>query len=230
MTNQKHTFAENGDIACPHCDLEVPLLNKGLYKLGASGAGIIVFEKLSPTKVRLLLTKRTALVGAGLGITGGGYIELGDIAAMDDFTIVDTAEGAYRENVEENLGFGELFTLESFLEAAQPMAQLQVSTPVTVHDKSGVHTTNFYGINSTTQTFEAIADLKGNDERSGDLIETILEIGDTRVSRSFPEMDVHLSINGGKPLVASDFYHRHELRAIASIGWHLQEDYLRRSV
>lgn len=218
---------KGGHLICPDCNFVIRnLLNAGAYKLGASGAGLVVYQVLSPTKVRLLLTQRATVVGRGLGITGGGYVELGDISNLRKGTIIDTAEEAYREVCQENLGFEKLFSLEDFLLRAQPIAQLQVSTPVTVHDKSGVHTTNYYGLHVTSANWDAISKLLGNEEREGSLIEALLETDGGQVSRVEPEKS--LSIRAAKPgcLQKEDFYHQHELRAISMIGWLLQEGYL----
>jgi hypothetical protein len=54
-------------------------LNTQEYKLAATGAGVIVCQQLDRYRFRALLSMRDASVGKGIGITGGGFVENGDI-------------------------------------------------------------------------------------------------------------------------------------------------------
>lgn len=187
------------------------------YKLVGSGAGVIVYQVLNATKIRLLLSVRSAVVGEGFGITGGGFVEAGQLLNTPLRTMVETASEAYREVDEENLKFASVITLEEFLHRAQPIAALHVHTG----DESMVHATNFSALCVTDAEWEAISTLDGSDERSGALREVIMTFS-TYLSRMQPETGVQLTCNG-EPVSVAAFYHHHELRAIAMIAWHHQQ-------
>ena len=84
------------------------------YKLVGSGAGVIVYQVLNATKIRLLLSVRSAVVGEGFGITGGGFVEAGQLLNTPLRTMVETASEAYREVDEENLNLPRSLRWRSF--------------------------------------------------------------------------------------------------------------------
>lgn len=191
--------------------------NTQLYKLVGSGAGVIVYQVLGTRKIRLLLSMRSGKVGVGYGITGGGYIEAAAIALLPLRTIIETATEAFREAFEENIGFSNVISLPVFLNRAQTVATLHVHTG----DESVVHATSFSAFGVNDDEWNALAALKGSDERSGALREVVMTF-DEGLSRESPEAGVALSFSGVL-IPVSAFYHQHELRAIAMIAWHHQQ-------
>lgn len=204
--------------------LTVVQLNTQRYKLAATGAGVILCRVIDDTTIELLLSVRSAVVGEGYGITGGGFVENGDIANLPKRTIVETVDEAWRENTEENIGFDVLFPRELFRTRAQCVASLHVNTG----DESVVHGTNFYAVAVTDSEWEAASLLSGSDERSGALRAVVMKITSPTLSRTEPEVGIQLS-TAGVDIPGESFYHQHEYRAIAMIAWHLQNGKLWRN-
>jgi hypothetical protein len=203
---------------------EVPKteLNTQLYKLAGTGAGVIVCQKKSRNGFRSLLSMRTSLVGIGLGITGGGFVENGAIFLYEKpGYIIETAAEAWRETREENPGFEEIVPLNEFVDRAQSISTLHVR----VDDENGVHSANFYALTVTDDEWNAIALLKGNDERDGMLIEVWCEFYGRTLYRQNAGASVRLATADGLTL-KSDFYHKHELLALGQIAWHVQQGFL----
>jgi hypothetical protein len=194
-----------------------PRPNTQRYKLAATGAGVILYRVVDEVTLELLLSVRSAVVGEGYGITGGGFVENGDIAKMPKRTIVETVDEAWRENTEENEGFEKLFPLELFRARAQGVASLHVNTG----DESVVHGTNFYAVRVTEAEWEEAVHLAGSDERSGALRQVAMKITLPELSRTEPEQGIQLSVDG-TAIPTTAFYHQHEYRAIAMIAWHHQ--------
>gem|GEM_PF-1529075 len=214
------------DTTCPHCQQvhTVDLLNTNKYKLAAAGTGLIVFREMVPSRLQFLLSMRAAIVGQGLGITGGGHVECGEVADLPTHTVIETALEAYRESKEENPGFDKLFDEDTFLERIQPVAQFMVSTD----DVNEVHSTNFSALRVSDSEWDQIAVLPESEERVGMLRWVDGYIPETgQVSRRYPEKAVKLhDIADDVWLSAENFFHQHELRAIAMIGYLHQKNRL----
>ena len=193
-----------------------PRLNTQRYKLAATGAGVILYRVVDDATIELLLSVRSAVVGEGYGITGGGFVENGDIAKLPKRSIIETIDEAWREAMEENRLFDLLFPLNLFRERAQCVASLHVNTG----DESVVHGTNFYAVAVTDAEWEKASRLSGSDERSGALRRVVMKITAPSLSRTEPEIGIQMSFNGED--ISAAFYHHHEVRAIAMIAWHLQ--------
>ena len=196
-------------------------LNTQEFKLAASGAGIIVCQRRSTHSFRALLSTRAASVGLGLGITGGGFVEIAEIFSQKHGYIIDTAEEAWREATEENVDFEKLFPLDEYLERVQSVSTMHVR----VNDVNGVHGTNFYALTVTDEEWEKALALPPGDERFGPLMEIWVDFTDKVVHRNRPEEAITLYMDDGKE-VESGFYHQHELRALGHIAWHIQQGYL----
>jgi hypothetical protein len=162
------------------------------------------------------LSIRAASVGPGLGITGGGFVEIGDIFAKPVGYLIETAAEAWRETKEENKNFERVFPLRTFLERAQSIATMHIR----VNDGNGVHGTNFFALTVTDAEWDAVAALEPGEERDGSLKEIWCNtIGP--VSRLNPEECINLSLPDGS-VCPYDFYHKHERRAFGHIAWHVQ--------
>jgi hypothetical protein len=164
---------------------------------------------------------RALSVGVGYGITGGGFVENGDIFKKKPGFVIETAEEAWRESCEENLGFGELFPLETFLERVQSVSTLHVR----VDDENGVHGTNYYVLTVTDDEWEKAASLAPGPERDGPLIEVWFTFEDVVLHRRDAEQHIDLVLPDGR-IAHSGFYHKHELRPLGQIAWHIQQGYL----
>jgi hypothetical protein len=193
-------------------------LNTQKYKLAATGAGVIICQQMNHCAFRALLAMRSSTVGSGFGITGGGFVENGEIfLKQKPGFIIETAAEAWRETNEENPGFEEIIPLDNFLNRVQSISTLHVR----VDDENGVHGTNFYAITVTDAEWEAIAALGGSDEREGALIEAWCEFYGLTLRRQDPETGIRLADPNGAYL-RGEFYHKHELRALGQIAWHVQ--------
>jgi hypothetical protein len=200
---------------------EIAPLNTQFYKLAATGAGLIVCQMRSKHSFRALLSNRQPIVGMGLGITGGGFVENGDIFKMKPGSIVETVIEAWRETREENLGFDNVFTADELVERAQPIASMHIR----IDDVNGVHGTNFYALSVTDEEWDSIASLPPGPERHGPLFEVWVDFNDKVIRRLEPEVGLTLRLDDGK-VCEGGFYHKHELRALGMIAWHIQEGYL----
>ncbi len=196
-------------------------LNTQRYKLAGTGAGVIICQQRSHHSFRALLSMRALSVGVGYGITGGGFVENQAIMLEKPGFVIETAEEAWRESKEENVGFDELFPLEAFLERAQSIATLHVR----VDDDSGVHGTNYYALTVTDEEWERAAALASGPERDGLLIEVWLCFERTVLHRRDAEKNIQLTLPDGR-VAHGGFYHQHELRALGQIAWHVQQGLL----
>ena len=209
-----------GAVAVAIAEFGKPRLNTQRYKLAATGAGVILYRVVDEVTIELLLSVRSAVVGEGYGITGGGFVENGNIAKLPKRSIIETIDEAWREAMEENRLFDLLFPLDLFRSRAQCVASLHVNTG----DESIVHGTNFYAVAVTDAEWEESSRLAGSDERSGALRQVVMKITSPKLSRTEPETGIQLLCNGLD--ISAAFYHHHEVRAIAMIAWHLQNEKL----
>ncbi|MEK7639273.1 MAG: hypothetical protein AAB388_03890 [Patescibacteria group bacterium] len=193
-------------------------LNRQDQKLAASGAGVIVFNQ-KDDYIKVLLARRSKKVGAGLGITGGGFAQCDEIDQQPVGTIIYTADEAYRETCEENAGFAEIISADDFLERAQPVTLIHVR----VADDNRVHVASFFALRVTDIEWDAMKQLRpgGDDERAGPLLESLVR-WDQNITRRQPERYVSIELVTGEVVGMADFWHKHEVRAIASIAWHAQ--------
>lgn len=191
------------------------------YMYAANGAGIIVCQQRSKHSFRALLSNRMPSVGMGLGITGGGYVDIVNVFEKPVGSIAETALDAQRESYEENLGFEQLFTEEELLCRAQPVASLLVRTA----DINKVHATNYYALAVTEEEWDKVAALPPGPERHGPLFEVWVDFTDQVIHRVTPEDGLTLRLDDGK-ICEGGFYHKHELRALGMIAWHIQQGYL----
>ena len=207
---------------------EVALLNTQEHKRAASGAGVVVFQLLDERVIRLLLSVRTKDVGPGFGITGGGYVKVNAIYGMLVGSIVQTADEAHLESLEENGGFEKVISADEFLERAQPITTILVRTP----DLNQVHDVTMYALCAKDDAeWEAIAvlppgvDIDGKVEREGPLLECIMT-WESDISRRTPEQAVSFAYADGSPLDVTGFFHKHEVHGIATIAWHAENERL----
>lgn len=195
--------------------------NTQKYKLAATGAGVIICQRRSDHSFRALLSMRALSVGVGYGITGGGFVENEDIMLEEFGFVVETAKEAWRESHEENIGFDTLFPFEEFLERAQSIATLHVRTD----DEGGVHGANYYALTVSDEEWEKAAVLEPGPERNGPLIEVWVCFEQTVLHRRDAEKHIQLMLPDGR-VAQGGFYHRHELRALGQIAWHVQQGLL----
>lgn len=183
------------------------MLNTQTHKLAAPGCGVIVYHRDDNGSITVLLSKRSAKAGVGYGITGGGFVECGDLMAKNIGTLLESADEAYREACEENPGFGDIITLAQFRERAQPLASFNVRTP----DSNGVHACTYFGLAVNKEEWDAITRLPPSDERDGELVAALL-IWTRNINRTKPED--YIVLHG-----AGDFFHAHEQRAFGMLAW-----------
>ena len=200
----------------------VKLLNQQQWKMAASGAGAIVCQ---PRKkgLRVLLSERAANVGQGRGITGGGFVECGDVLTKKVGTVIQTADEAFRECCQENGGFEKVISKDAFLERAQSVSSIHARTD----DLNEVHAATMYALVVNKREWKQFAalppgvDEHGKIEREGPLLEYFVRWYGT-IDRREPERYVSISDPSGRVLYTTDVFHPHEFHAIAMIAWHLQ--------
>jgi hypothetical protein len=198
------------------------------HKRAASGAGVVVFQPLGERTMRILLSLRSKDVGTGFGITGGGYVKVNVIYDMPIGAIVQTADEAHVESLEENGGFEKVISADEFLERTQPVCTILVRTP----DLNQVHDVTLYALcakdDAEWETFAALPpgiDAEGKIEREGPLLECILT-WEPDISRRTPEQSVSFAYADGQSLDVTGFFHKHEVHGIATIAWHAEKDRL----
>lgn len=170
-------------------------LNHQLFKMAAPGCGVIAFrDAANPGELEVILSQRAESVGAGLGITGGGFVECGDIYKEKVGFISLSADEAYRECVEENPGFENIISLEDFRERVQLVASFCVKAA----DVNGVHACTYFALRLTDEEWDKVMALPPSEERDGDLI----------------AKKVHYTQGGLRMYGDADFYHPHETLAL----------------
>lgn len=175
-------------------------LNHQHFKMAAPGCGVICFRGTeTPGVTEVILSERAAKVGAGLGITGGGFVECGEIDQQPVGFISLSAEEAYRECREENLGFEDIISLEDFCERAQLVSSFHVKAG----DVNRVHSCTYFALRLTDDEWAKVMALPPSDERKGALISAKLD---------------YVPVAGTRLEGASRFYHKHELRAFEDMA------------
>lgn len=131
-----------------------------------SGAQFYMWDGHSP-HMDVALTHRTAQVGKGYGITGGGFAEIKAFLTTDLGTIRSLAVEAYRE-LEEELGAKKLHAAipqEVFEAYAQPLDGSLIRTS----DTNQAHAPVYYAFPTTTDERMALSQLPETPERTGQL-------------------------------------------------------------
>ncbi|MEX0918010.1 MAG: hypothetical protein WDZ93_02550 [Candidatus Paceibacterota bacterium] len=198
-------------------------MNHQKFKLAAPGTGFIAYTRpyAEDRTLAVLLSNRTASVGAGFGITGGGFVECGDIDRSPVGSIVEAADEAWREGDEENVGFGQLVSSRIFFEEAQPIATLFTRTT----DINRVHSCTFFALRLQDRVWQQATRLSPGPERVGDLVIAILRWKKS-ITRRDPEKFITLQTQTGDEIHAGDFCHQHELRAFGALAWHAERNRL----
>lgn len=201
-------------------------LNPQNWKLAAPGAGVIVFRPRyypcpqgdvydeSMGAIDVLLSRRTAKVGKGYGITGGGFVECGALMQKPVGCISRAEAEAWREAVEENPGFEDIVPYDVFLERAQMLTSFAVRAA----DANGIHAASYLAFCATPAEYDAIASLPPSDEREGELVSVTLSV-EQNVRRAHAGEDVQFE---GKDA----FFHAHELEAFGQMVWLAQRNKL----
>lgn len=189
------------------------MLNHQNNKLAAPGAGIIAFTRTHLGEVKVLLSRRAESVGEGFGITGGGFVECGDVFSSPVGTVVPLTHEAYREGVEENPGFDKVISRDEFNRRARHLTSFAVRTD----DANGVHVATYYGLELDKGEFEKVAALPPSDERVGDLIVADLSWTSESLQASTPEAQINME-------GMDRFYHQHELYAFVALAKLLERD------
>ena len=194
------------------------------WQLVATGAGVIVYQLLTKRLMRVLLSIRTKDVGQGFGITGGGFVEAVKVDMLPIGSIVQTADEAHREANEENEGFAAVISADEFLQRAQPVGTFHVRTG----DANRVHGVNMFALRVVDDNeWESFARLEpgvdkdGKVERFGPLLEHFV-VWTPDITRREPEKAVTFVCPIGVTLPSGEFFHGHEVHAIASIAWHAE--------
>jgi hypothetical protein len=207
---------------------ELNPLNPQGWKMAAPGAGVIVCQLLGLREIRFLASLRAKSVGEGHGITGGGFVECNKLYKEPVGTIAQTADEAHREAREENADFDKVISVDEFLKRAQPIALFNVRTS----DLNGVHAVTMYSLcvkdDAEWERFvllEPGVDESGKIERIGPLLEYTMR-WTSDISLREPEKAVTFTGVDGEQLPFDCFFHAHEVRAIASIAWHAENERL----
>jgi len=200
-----------------NCECNNP--NPAGWKQAAPGSGAIAYQ-VKGNRVRVQLSMRTANVGAGYGITGGGFVECGEIDAMPVGSVVLTVDEAFRECCEENAGFENVIDKDSFMVRAQSVNPLASRAD----DINRVHLATMFALRVNDSEWNQIAalppglDAKGNPEREPGMHECWLD-WDGVIDPRDPEAFVRLTDANGKLIRKTDFCHPHEYFVITTLGW-----------
>ncbi len=184
------------------------MLNHQMFKLAAPGAGVIVFRRTHiKNSLEVLLSQRSASVGEGLCITGGGFIECGALNKEPVGTVWLSCDEGYREVCEENPGFDKIINLEEFRSRAQMLTSFSVKTD----DANGIHTGTYYGLCLSDTEWDKTKALPPSDERVGMLIPTVITWTEQSLNNHNPAEQFSMD---GK----DKFYHSHELLPFAALA------------
>jgi len=179
----------------------VNTLNHQMFKMAAPGCGVICFRPspAEPNALEVILSERATSVGAGLGITGGGFVECGAIFAEKAGFVSLSVDEAYRECCEENLGFERVISLAAFRERAQLVASFCVRTG----DANGVHACTYFALCLHDDEWQAVLKLAPSAERNGSL----------KVAKLSWVKNKLIELEG-----AERFFHKHELKAFEAMA------------
>ena len=189
------------------------MLNHQNYKLAVGGAGLIVFTRAENGPVKVLLSQRDASVGEGLGITGGGFLNLDEFYQQPAGSILPLTHEAYREGVEENIGFEKVISRGVFACRARHLTSFAVRTT----DQHGIHIVCYYGLELNQEEFDAVQALPPSDERVGELI--VADLSWTKESLEKNDPLARFEMVGKER-----FYHQHELYAFSALANMLERD------
>ena len=198
------------------------MLNHNEWKLAAPGAGVIVYNRTEQF-FRAWLSMRTNNVGAGLGITGGGFVECKEVDAMKVGSVIQTVDEAWRECHEENAGFENVISKDAFMARANPTSLVHARAD----DINRVHCANMYALRVTDEEWLKIGalpaglDAKGRPEREDDLREVMVSWNGP-IDMRRPERFVTMQKPDGERVWIDDFNYPHEFHAVASIAWNIQ--------
>lgn len=109
------------------------------------------------------VTEREAIVGAGLGITAGGFLECKTLLQRDIGSVLTAAAEAYREAKEE-LGpvFVKTISRANFLANAQVLTAFSIRTP----DSNRIHSPVYFGYRLSNWEQDALRHLTPTKERT----------------------------------------------------------------
>ena len=189
------------------------MLNHQNYKLAAGGAGLIVFTRTENGAVKVLLSQRDASVGEGLGITGGGFLNLDEFNQQPAGNILPLTHEAYREGVEENPGLEKIINRDDFAARARHLTSFAVRTT----DQHGIHIVCYYGLELSQDEFNAVQALPPSEEREGALIAA--DLSWTKESLEKNDLLARFEMVGKE-----SFYHQHELYAFSALTHMLAHD------
>lgn len=177
-------------------------LNHQLFKMAAPGCGVIAFRNTNDDdELEVILSERAAKVGPGYGITGGGFVECGDINDKEAGFISLSADEAYRECMEENPGFENIISRDDFIARAQLVASFCVKAA----DVNGVHACTYFALRLTDEEWDKVMALPPSDERVGALKAAKLSWVKGRT--------INLEH-------CDKFFHQHELKAFEAMANH----------
>lgn len=155
------------DIAAQKQELKDRAAKLGLYvydwPMTAAGAGTILYQRTDiPNLLLVGVSSRSLDVGAGKGITAGGYGEVKDVLAPEVAvgTVFPLTAEAWRETIQEIPGVEKIIDERDFLENAQPLVSFMVRTP----DSSMVHCSSYLGYEVTLVQRIAVEALPPSDE------------------------------------------------------------------
>lgn len=189
------------------------MLNQQQYKMAAPGAGMIAYCREAPRQVTVLLSQRSEKVGAGLGITGGGYLNCDEFMNQPPESRLLFSAEAYRESVEENPGFEKIFSEQGFMRRARQLTAFAVRKD----DHHGIHAVCYFGLELTYEEYDEVLALPPGDERVGELIPVTMSWS----AESLQNEDALSRIQmDGK----DKFYHAHEVYAFVALAERLEHD------
>ncbi|MFZ2619668.1 MAG: hypothetical protein WAX89_02240 [Alphaproteobacteria bacterium] len=197
------------------------------YQKAAAAAGVIIFRQPAGElrTLDVLMARRTALVGEGDGITGGGFVKLNYLMQQPVGTMWDAHGQAFMEGGEENADFRSIITPSQFRRRAQHL----ISFCVRVNDpfNNGVHACNYLGLRAREGEWAHFLAMRPGDdgERAGALFAArmrwtaniVAEDADDLLddaNANGPPYEKHISFD--TPL---KLHHIHELRPLGVLAW-----------
>lgn len=169
------------------------------------GSGGIFYRVLGPRHIRVLLASRAGNVGAGSGISFGGWMPLSSLLGKLDGTLVRTEIGAAREGVQEVPGLLKTLSKDVLLGNLQYLLGGCVYKP---NDPYGniIHAATYYGLAVTEAEEEALCNLPKSKETTAPLMPVDLS---WTVDNPTPD-----DLKG----LPGDFHHGHEREAFAALA------------
>ncbi|PZP40280.1 MAG: hypothetical protein DI585_01520 [Pseudomonas fluorescens] len=169
------------------------------------GSGLIAYRVLGPRHLRVPISSRAEGVGAGSGITSGGWMPLALLGTKPDGAIIRLETGAVRESVQEVPGILKVLPREVLFNNMQYLFGASIHKPKDPYGNT-FHTGVYYGLAVTEPEEVALCNLPTSKETSAPLRAVDIR---WEVDNPTPEDLIGLP---------TDFHHDHERYAYAALA------------